>query len=97
VTSSGLTVTGVGSSRVVSGTVTVQHNLIEAVSTTTFSNVSYGDTACCFPTEGSVTTVYQRGLVGKTEKISFGGGACGETTLTDNKGTTESLTLAHCL
>jgi hypothetical protein len=92
----GLTVTGAGASRTVSGTVTVQHNLLKYVSTTTFTNVTYGAPGCCFPTAGSITTNYSKGDVGRTEKLAFGGG-CGETLLTDATGATVPLTLIHCL
>jgi hypothetical protein len=96
VTASGLVVTSSGSGYVVNGTVTVQHNILKATSTTTFTSVTYGDPGCCFPTQGSVSTVYDRGLAAKAESITFGG-SCGETTLVDDAGKSVSLTLTHCL
>lgn len=93
---SGLTVTGAGADRTVTGTVTVQHNLLEYTSITTFAGVGYGAPECCFPTTGSVSTTYSRGQVGKTERLVFSG-VCGSATLTDAEGTTAPLTLAHCL
>ena len=93
----GLTVTGAGADRVVSGTVIVEHNLIKAVSTTTFSSVGYAEPLCCFPTTGSVSTTFSKGSsVGKTESIAFSS-VCGEATLTEANGTTVSLTFQHCL
>jgi hypothetical protein len=92
-----VTVTGAGASRVVSGTVTVQHNLIHATSTTTFTEVGYAQPLCCFPTNGSVTTTFSEGSdVGKTESIQFSG-ICGETVLTRADGSSAALTLEHCL
>jgi hypothetical protein len=96
VTSSGLTLTSSGGNRVVSGSVTVQHNIIHALSTTTFNDVTYGDSSCCFPTSGSVSTSYSKGLVGKTESMEFSS-TCGETTFTDTEGKSASFTLTQCL
>ena len=94
---SGLTVKGSGPSRVVTGSVTVQHNLLRVTSTTAFDAVSYGDPGCCFPTAGSVSTTFSKGAdVGKTETLAFSA-SCGEATLTRADGTAEPLTLAHCL
>jgi hypothetical protein len=93
----GVTVTGTGTSRSVSGTVTVQHNILRFTSTTTFDSVSYGEPGCCFPTGGSVSTTFSSGPnVGKTESLSFSL-LCGEATLTNTNGTVEALTLQHCL
>jgi hypothetical protein len=95
---SGITVTGDGANRVASGTITVQHNLAKHTSTTTFNNVAYGDTTCCFPTGGSVTTTFSDGPdTSKTETLTFGGGVCGEATLTAPDGTTSAMTLQHCI
>ncbi|MGO8993757.1 MAG: hypothetical protein ACLQVI_10550 [Polyangiaceae bacterium] len=93
----GLTVTGAGADRLVSGTVIVQHNILKYTSTTTFSNVGYGEPLCCFPTAGSVSTTFQNGAnVGKTESIEFSD-ICGEATLTNANGTSVALTFEHCL
>jgi hypothetical protein len=95
---SGITVTGAGANRVATGTITVQHNLAKYTSTTTFNNVAFGDTTCCFPTGGNVTTTFEDGPdVNKTETLTFGGGACGEAALTAADGTTSAVTLQHCL
>lgn len=93
----GVTVTGSGTGRVVNGTVTVEHNILKFTSTTTFTNVAYTEPGCCFPTSGSVTTTFDSGSnVGKTESLSFSV-LCGEATLTNANGSTEALTLEHCL
>jgi hypothetical protein len=93
----GLTVTGAGADRVVSGSVIVQHNLLRYTSTTTFSSVGYGEPLCCFPTTGSVSTTFSRGSnVGKTESLTFSS-VCGEATLTKADGASEPLTFEHCL
>jgi len=93
----GLTVSGSGGSRVVNGTVIVEHNIIKVTSTTTFSSVAYGDPVCCFPTSGTVSTTFSKGPdVGKTESVTFSA-ICGEATLTRANGKSEALTFQHCL
>jgi hypothetical protein len=94
----GITVTGSDTSRVVSGQVTVQHNLLRFTATTTFNNVAYGDASCCFPTGGSVTTTVTRGLdAGRTETLAFDGASCGSATLTPGNGSPVAITLQHCI
>lgn len=94
---SGVTVTGTGTSRVVSGSVTVQHNILKYTSTATFDAVAYEEVGCCFPTSGSVSTTFTRGAnTGKTETLTFGP-VCGDATLKTASGATEALTLQHCL
>lgn len=79
------------------GTVVVEHNLIKVTSTTTFSNVTYGEPLCCFPTAGTVSTTFSRGPdVGRTEGLEFTS-VCGETTLHKADGASVALTLEHCL
>jgi hypothetical protein len=93
----GITVTGEGAGRIVSGVVTVQHNLAKYTATATFDSVGYGEPGCCFPTSGSVTTTFSDGPdQGKTESLTFSP-VCGDATLTTASGTTEALTLQHCL
>jgi hypothetical protein len=93
----GITVTGSGIERVVSGTVYVQHNLAHVTSATSFDNVAYGNIACCYPSSGSVTTTFSAGPdKSKTETLSFTA-ICGEATLTRANGSTEVITLDQCL
>jgi hypothetical protein len=92
-----LTVTGVDTGRMVSGTVTTQHNILHYTATTTFNNVSFGDAGCCFPTSGSVSTAFSSGTnKGKTETLTFTA-VCGEATVTLPDGKTIPWTLLHCL
>ncbi|HEV3192847.1 MAG TPA: hypothetical protein VGY54_20215, partial [Polyangiaceae bacterium] len=94
----GITVTGEGATRVVSGTITVQHNIAKFTSTSTFNNVGFGDTACCYPTSGTVTTTFDDGPdAKKTESLSFSAAACGEAMLTRKDGSIVPLTLKHCI
>ena len=90
-------VAGTGTGRVVTGTVTVEHNLMGRTTSTMFNSVTYGDALCCFPTAGSVTTTKQNGPhVGKKETLTFSS-VCGEATLTTYSGSTVALTLEHCI
>lgn len=93
----GITVSGEGTARIVSGSVTVQHNLAKFTSETTFDAVGYGDAACCFPTSGSVSTTFSKGAdVGKTETLTFSS-TCGEATLKAASGASVPLVLQYCL
>lgn len=91
-------------SRSVSGTVTVYHNLARVVGTSTFSNVVHQN-ICCVPTAGTITTVFSAGnnvtptilgsaFVGKTETLEFTG--CGTAKWTDHKGTVKNVKLNRC-
>jgi hypothetical protein len=93
----GLQVSGAGENRVVSGSVTVQHNLLRYTATASFNSVGYGEIGCCFPTTGSVTTTFDSGAnAGKSESLSFSS-VCGEATLTTINGKSIPITLQHCL
>ncbi|MGZ3699709.1 MAG: hypothetical protein ACXWP5_16340 [Bdellovibrionota bacterium] len=70
--------------RVVNGTVTVQHNLAKYTGAVTFSNVTYVAAAgCCFPQSGTITTVLSGSRTG-TETLQFTGASCGDADLDDN-------------
>jgi hypothetical protein len=92
----GVAIAGTGTGRVVTGAVTVQHNLAKVTSTVTFNAVGYGKADCCFPTSGNVTsTTASASGAGDTETLSFTG-LCGEATLI-RRGVASALTLLHCL
>lgn len=94
------------STRTVSGSVTVYHNLMRVVGTSTLSNVVHSD-ICCLPTEGTITTTFAAGsnlnkpptalgqlFVGKSESLQFTG--CGTAVYTSPSGTTSNVTLHRC-
>ncbi len=92
-----LSLSAAGTSRIVSGSVTVQHNILKYTATATFNNVTYGNAACCFPTSGSVSMSFSSGPhAGKTESLSFTS-VCGEASLTTASGQTTPYTLQHCM
>ena len=93
----GLTLSGPDGNRVVSGSVTVQHNLAKYTATATFNAVTFGDPSCCYPTSGNVTTTFSDGVhAGKTETLTFGA-SCGDATLVGPNGNSAAITLTHCL
>jgi hypothetical protein len=95
-TSTPLTFTVSGSTRVLSGTVRVQANIARYTASATFDAVTFGQAGCCFPTSGTVTTTIQGGASdGRTETLTFGG-ACGEASLTRTSGETFQRTLQNC-
>jgi len=90
--------------RTITGTMTVYHNLLRVVGTSTFNSVVHSMN-CCQPTGGSVTTTFAAGtnvtprplglaMVGKTETLTFTG--CGTATFTDTAGTTSTVSVNHC-
>lgn len=92
------------SSRTISGQVTVYHNRVRVVGTSTFSNVVHED-VCCLPVSGTITTSFAAGsnvsptalgslLVGKTESLTFTG--CGTATYTSAAGIVSNVTMHRC-
>jgi hypothetical protein len=87
------------------GSVTVYHNLLKVIGTSTFNDVVHKD-GCCFPVSGDIQTTFSAGTgantptqaglaaVGKTETLTFTG--CGTATLQSYDGTTSSVVLTRC-
>jgi hypothetical protein len=93
---SDLTFTGSrsGGNRVMAGTATVWHELAQHKSVTTFAAVTWGDSTCCYPTSGSVSTVLTGGLTG-TMTMAFTN-TCGEVTVTNTDASQSTTTLSQC-
>jgi len=92
------------SSRQVSGTVTVYHNRLRVIGTSTFSNIVHED-ICCLPVSGTITTAFSAGanvnptavgslMIGKSESLTFNG--CGSATYTATDGSVSNVTLHRC-
>lgn len=103
-TSSALTINDTGTSKTVSGSVEILHNLLHVRGNSTLNNIGF-TTGCCFPTTGSISTLFDVGstggnsasrLIGKTETMAFGS-TCGQATYTDYTGAISTVTLTHCL
>lgn len=93
------------STRIISSSLNVYHNLLKIVGTSTFHNVLHQD-GCCYPVSGNITTSFAASgsvtptalgqtYIGQTETLTFTG--CGTGNLTDITGTTQSIKLTHCL
>ncbi len=94
-----LTVTGsrAATNRTVSGEMTVYHNLAKFIATHTFNAVVWGSTTCCYPTQGTITTVLTGSVTG-TRTLDFTAGAvnCGAATFTDTNAATSTIYLTMC-
>lgn len=98
---------GATTSRTLSGSVRVFHNILKVIGTSTFSSVTHSD-SCCVPVSGSITTAFTAGVnpsatptrigslvVGKSETMTFTG--CGTATVSAADGTSSNVTLGSCL
>lgn len=94
-TSTGLTVTGsrAGTNRVISGSLTLYHNILKFNAANTFNSVTYGDATCCYPTSGNISTVLSGSKTG-TATLTFTS-TCGTSTYTE-AGVTTNLILDQC-
>jgi len=98
-----ITETAGAASRSVSGKVTLYHNLLKVIATSTIDVVH--ENICCLPVSGKISTVYSAGsnvnptnagsaYVGKTEVMTFTG--CGTATLQKIDGTTSNVNILRC-
>jgi hypothetical protein len=94
-TSSGLTTIGTraGGDRIISGTVTLYHNLAKYTATNNFNSVMWGSSTCCYPTNGSVTTTFT-GAKSGSGTMTFTS-TCGAATYVDATGSS-NVTLTQC-
>lgn len=92
------------STRTVNGAITVYHNGLKVVGTSTFTNVVHSDT-CCLPISGKIKTTFSAGanvpptglgslFINQSETLILNG--CGVGTLTDYTGTTTNVALTRC-
>jgi hypothetical protein len=90
--------------RTLTGSVLVYHNLLKVVGTSTFNSVVHDDT-CCLPIGGSISTVFAAGqnvattllgkaVIGKSETLTFTG--CGTAVYQAYDGSTANVTLNRC-
>jgi hypothetical protein len=91
-------------SRTLSGSLKVYHNLLKIVGNATFNSVVHQD-GCCVPVSGSISTLFSRGnsvaptaaglaYIGKTETLAFTG--CKTATFTAVDGSVSNVTLNRC-
>jgi hypothetical protein len=96
ITSTGMTVTGdrATHTRVLTGTQNLYHNVLKYTAANTFNSVTYGDSTCCFPTSGSISSVLTGSKTG-TIAMTFST-TCGTASFTDTDGSITTTTLTHC-
>jgi hypothetical protein len=97
VTSTPLTVTGtraLGTRTVTGGGITVYHNLAHYTADLAFTGVTWGSSACCYPTAGSISGTLTGSITGTTT-LTFSS-TCGAATYVDTTGASSLLTLTQC-
>jgi hypothetical protein len=96
VTSTGVTVEGERSAgnRVANGDITLYQNTASYMAQNTLNNVAWGQAGCCFPTSGSVSTVYSGTRTGSS-LLSFSS-TCGSASFMDVDGAVSDVTLTQC-
>ena len=78
------------------GAIDVFHNLGKYTATTTFSSatpVVWGNSGCCYPTSGTVSTVFSNKTGTATLTFST---VCGVASMTDTIGGTTSVIMSPC-
>ncbi len=92
------------SSRSVSGSISVYHNVIQVVGSSTLENLVFNND-CCLPISGTITTSFVAGqnvaptslgerAIGRAESLTLTG--CGTGTLVDYDGNTTAVELQKC-
>jgi hypothetical protein len=96
ITSNGITVTGARatSNREVNGSIKIYHNRLKYTANNTFNTVTYGDSNCCYPTSGNISSTLT-GSISGTMNMEFTS-TCGVANFTDSTGATSSITLNQC-
>lgn len=76
------------------GTSSVWHQLASYKAVNTYNAVVWGTPSCCYPTSGSISTVFTGSIAGTTT-LTFGS-TCGSATFVDTAGASTSVTLNQC-
>lgn len=96
-TGTAVTVTGsraAGTRTITGGNISIYHNLARYTATHTFTSVAWGDSTCCYPNSGSVSSSFSGDVTGSTT-MTFSS-TCGSASFTDTTGTTSTVTLSQC-
>jgi hypothetical protein len=96
-TTTNLSMTGARSSgnrTISSGVLRIFHNRASFTATNTFSSVVWGNSACCYPTSGTISTTLTGSTTGTTS-LAFTS-TCGTANFTDTTGATSSVSLSYC-
>lgn len=91
---------GLSGNRTVSGTSTTHHNLAKYTATHTFNSVAWGNSTCCYPTSGSISTSYSGTNAPSNSSTLTFSTTCGSAQFTTTTGSTTSspasITLENC-
>jgi hypothetical protein len=91
---------GLTGNRTMSGSVTIYHNLAKYTATNAFAAVTWGDSTCCYPTSGTITSSFSGTGAPATSGVMTFTSTCGEATFIattgSTAGATESVTLDSC-
>jgi hypothetical protein len=79
---------------VASGSLNIWHQLSQYKAANTFNNVTWGDSTCCYPTSGSISTTLTGSLTGTTT-TTFSS-TCGTATFVGTDSTSSTITLKNC-
>lgn len=96
-TPTAITVTGARATNnrtVSSGTLNIYHNMARYTASHSFSNVVWGDSTCCYPTSGTITSTFTGAVTGSTT-MTFSS-TCGSASFTDTSSATSAVTLTQC-
>lgn len=77
-----------------SGTSTVWHQVAQYKAVNTFNSVTWGNSSCCFPTSGTITSTIT-GSTSGTATTAFSS-TCGTATFTNTDGSSSTITLKQC-
>lgn len=85
-----------GDARTVTGTIVVQNNLEKFTGKSEFDSVVFsGDSSCCHPVSGTITTEFFGSRTG-VEKLTFSDSGCGEAKIENEGGGKTEILLDHC-
>lgn len=86
--------TKAGANLVVTGTSNVWHQVSRYKAVHTFNSVTWGNSSCCYPTSGTITSVLTGAISGSTT-MSFTT-TCGSASFTGTDNQTNTVTLTQC-
>lgn len=80
--------------RTITGTTTIKHNRATYTAAHTFNSVTWGSSTCCYPTSGSISSVFTGSVTGSTT-MTFTT-SCGSATFVDTDASSSTVTLTKC-
>ncbi len=79
---------------IVKGDLNIWHQVSQYKAVNNFDNVTWGDSTCCYPTSGTITSTLTGGVTG-TATTAFSS-TCGTATFVDQNNTSTTVTLKNC-